>query len=164
MKLLHSSRVVEVPEGISLEVKARQVRVKGPRGELDGASSWSQALEAGRRNAAGSVQAVRGVTEAGVEGAGARKCTEQSQDCSRAHSGRAFQTAEQGSIHALQRALCTWCADARPGSWEHRLLDQQSAARTPALRSIFQVEWGAMHQGLWCTVPFGIALVSRNVG
>lgn len=40
MKLLHSSRTVEVPEGITLEVKARQVRVKGPRGELDGAPSW----------------------------------------------------------------------------------------------------------------------------
>lgn len=85
MKLLHSSRVVEVPEGISLEVKARQVRVKGPRGELDGASPWSQALEAGRRDAAGAVQAVRGVTEAGVEGAGARKCTEQSQDYAAGH-------------------------------------------------------------------------------
>ena len=33
MKLLHSTREVVVPEGLSLEVKARQVRVKGPRGE-----------------------------------------------------------------------------------------------------------------------------------
>jgi large subunit ribosomal protein L9e len=34
MKLLHSTREVVVPEGLSLEVKARQVRVKGPRGQL----------------------------------------------------------------------------------------------------------------------------------
>lgn len=33
MKLLHSTRVVDIPEGLSLEVKARNVRVKGPRGE-----------------------------------------------------------------------------------------------------------------------------------
>ncbi len=33
MKVLHSSRVVDIPEGITLEVKGRQVRVKGPRGE-----------------------------------------------------------------------------------------------------------------------------------
>ena len=33
MKLLHSSRTLDIPEGITLEVKARTVRVKGPRGE-----------------------------------------------------------------------------------------------------------------------------------
>lgn len=33
MKLLHSTRTVDIPEGLSIEVKARQVRVKGPRGE-----------------------------------------------------------------------------------------------------------------------------------
>jgi large subunit ribosomal protein L9e len=33
MKLLVSSRTITIPEGVSVEVKARSVRVKGPRGE-----------------------------------------------------------------------------------------------------------------------------------
>lgn len=32
MKLLASKRAVEIPEGLTIEVKGRQVRVKGPRG------------------------------------------------------------------------------------------------------------------------------------
>jgi len=35
MRLLHSTRTVEIPEGVSVEVKARKVRVKGPRGVLE---------------------------------------------------------------------------------------------------------------------------------
>ena len=33
MKQLVSSRNITIPEGVTVEVKARQVRVKGPRGE-----------------------------------------------------------------------------------------------------------------------------------
>ena len=33
MKLLVSSRTITIPEGVTVEVKARSVRVKGPRGE-----------------------------------------------------------------------------------------------------------------------------------
>jgi ribosomal protein L6P/L9E len=33
MKLIHSTRTVVIPEDVSIEVKARKVRVKGPRGE-----------------------------------------------------------------------------------------------------------------------------------
>jgi ribosomal protein L6P/L9E len=44
MKLLHSTREVVVPEGLSLEVKARQVRVKGPRGEHIRSQHWPRAL------------------------------------------------------------------------------------------------------------------------
>jgi large subunit ribosomal protein L9e len=33
MKQLVASRTLVIPEGISVEVKARKVRVKGPRGE-----------------------------------------------------------------------------------------------------------------------------------
>lgn len=32
MKLIHSTRSVAIPEDVSIEVKARKVRVKGPRG------------------------------------------------------------------------------------------------------------------------------------
>ena len=32
MKQIVASRTVDIPEGITLEVKARKVRVKGPRG------------------------------------------------------------------------------------------------------------------------------------
>jgi len=34
MKLLSSKRTVDIPEGLTIEVKGRQVRVKGPRGTL----------------------------------------------------------------------------------------------------------------------------------
>jgi len=34
MKQLVSSRTITIPEGVSVEVKARKVRVKGPRGEF----------------------------------------------------------------------------------------------------------------------------------
>ncbi|KAK9823959.1 hypothetical protein WJX72_006657 [[Myrmecia] bisecta] len=34
MKVIVASRTLEIPDGVSLEVKARQVRVKGPRGTL----------------------------------------------------------------------------------------------------------------------------------
>lgn len=33
MKLLVSSRNIAIPEGVDVEVKARKVRVKGPRGK-----------------------------------------------------------------------------------------------------------------------------------
>jgi len=34
MKLLVSSRTVTIPDGVTIEVKGRAVRVKGPRGTL----------------------------------------------------------------------------------------------------------------------------------
>ncbi|KAK9832074.1 hypothetical protein WJX81_004111 [Elliptochloris bilobata] len=34
MKQIVASRTVDIPEGITMEVKARKVRVKGPRGSL----------------------------------------------------------------------------------------------------------------------------------
>lgn len=34
MKQLIASRTLAIPDGVSIEVKARKVRVKGPRGEL----------------------------------------------------------------------------------------------------------------------------------
>jgi ribosomal protein L6P/L9E len=34
MKLIHSTRTVVIPEDVAIEVKARKVRVKGPRGEF----------------------------------------------------------------------------------------------------------------------------------
>ncbi len=33
MKQLVSSRTIDIPDGVQIEVKARKVRVKGPRGE-----------------------------------------------------------------------------------------------------------------------------------
>ena len=33
MKQIIAGNTVEIPEGVKIEVKARQVRVKGPRGE-----------------------------------------------------------------------------------------------------------------------------------
>lgn len=33
MKQLITSRILDIPEGVTVEVKARKVRVKGPRGE-----------------------------------------------------------------------------------------------------------------------------------
>jgi large subunit ribosomal protein L9e len=33
MRLLVASRTLAIPEGVTIEVKARSVRVKGPRGE-----------------------------------------------------------------------------------------------------------------------------------
>ncbi len=33
MKQLVSSRTIDIPSGVEIEVKARKVRVKGPRGE-----------------------------------------------------------------------------------------------------------------------------------
>ncbi len=33
MKQLVASRTLAIPDGVSIEVKARKVRVKGPRGE-----------------------------------------------------------------------------------------------------------------------------------
>lgn len=33
MKLVVASKEVAIPEGITVEVKARKIRVKGPRGE-----------------------------------------------------------------------------------------------------------------------------------
>lgn len=33
MKLLAATRTIDVPEGVELQVKARKVRVKGPRGK-----------------------------------------------------------------------------------------------------------------------------------
>lgn len=34
MKQLVASRTLAIPDGVSIEVKARKVRVKGPRGEF----------------------------------------------------------------------------------------------------------------------------------
>ena len=34
MKLLTASRTLDIPEGVVVEIKARRVRVKGPRGTL----------------------------------------------------------------------------------------------------------------------------------
>lgn len=53
MKQLISSRTLVIPEGVSVEVKARRVRVKGPRGEcgnaLEGAPCSAAMLHAGAR-------------------------------------------------------------------------------------------------------------------
>lgn len=34
MKLLTASRTLDIPAGVTVEIKARRVRVKGPRGTL----------------------------------------------------------------------------------------------------------------------------------
>ena len=34
MKLLTASRTLDIPAGVTVEIKARKVRVKGPRGTL----------------------------------------------------------------------------------------------------------------------------------
>lgn len=53
MKQLISSRTLVIPEGVSVEVKARRVRVKGPRGEcgnaLEGLPGLAAMLHAGAR-------------------------------------------------------------------------------------------------------------------
>lgn len=35
MRLVQSTRSLEIPDDVSIEVKARKVRVKGPRGTLE---------------------------------------------------------------------------------------------------------------------------------
>ena len=47
MKLIHSTRTVVIPDDVEIEVKARKVRVKGPRGEFGGREA---AEEGGERS------------------------------------------------------------------------------------------------------------------
>lgn len=42
MKILESSRTLAIPDGVTIEVKGRAVRVKGPRGTLQRESSVRQ--------------------------------------------------------------------------------------------------------------------------
>lgn len=51
MKALLTTRDLDIPEGVSVEVKARKVRVKGPRGEKGTMEGWALPWEGagGRR-------------------------------------------------------------------------------------------------------------------
>lgn len=40
MKQIVATRLVEIPDDVKFEIKARTVRVKGPRGEMAGKLSW----------------------------------------------------------------------------------------------------------------------------
>ncbi len=51
MRLVHSTRQVVIPDDVEIEVKARKVRVKGPRGECLGERDRPAA--AGERGGAG---------------------------------------------------------------------------------------------------------------
>jgi ribosomal protein L6P/L9E len=45
MKQLVASKVVDIPSDVTFEVKARKVRVKGPRGEMMHSSSVGGLIE-----------------------------------------------------------------------------------------------------------------------
>ena len=47
MKQIVATRLVEIPDDVKFEIKARKVRVKGPRGAMSGDFSWSTCLCAG---------------------------------------------------------------------------------------------------------------------
>ncbi len=42
MKQLVSTRVISIPAGVEIEVKARKVRVKGPRGKYISINQWDE--------------------------------------------------------------------------------------------------------------------------
>jgi hypothetical protein len=46
MKQIVATRLVEIPDDVKFEIKARTVRVKGPRGEMAGKLSWRTCLPA----------------------------------------------------------------------------------------------------------------------
>ena len=53
MRLIASTRTLEIPSDVSIEVKARKVRVKGPRGTAPGSYGGGKAASGAGRSGSG---------------------------------------------------------------------------------------------------------------